>query len=67
MEFVDSGARCYVVTCKQQDFLPFVCDTCGKKLCLMHRAYVAHGCDGGLKKDIRSLECPTCLKTVKVN
>ena len=39
-EFADLGARCSLETCKQQDFLPFVCDACNRTFCLEHRCVV---------------------------
>ena len=42
MEFSDVGAHCSDSTCKQQDYLPFKCETCDKFYCLNHRF---HGCE----------------------
>ena len=65
MEFNDVGTHCQAANCNQQDFLPFKCDHCSKLLCLNHKGYYAHGCDGDASKDITSIECPICKKSVK--
>ena len=65
MEFVDMGGHCQQEGCKQQDFLPFKCNVCTKTLCLAHRSYVAHECVGSLAKDMTSLDCPICGRSVK--
>ena len=65
MEFDHVGAHCDFEGCNQQDFLPFVCDTCHKSLCLMHRSYVSHNCIGATAKDMTSIDCPICGKSVK--
>jgi predicted nucleic acid binding AN1-type Zn finger protein len=65
MEFSHVGSHCALSDCKQQDFLPFTCDSCHRTYCLAHRSYEVHGCDGALKKDITSISCPICNKTVK--
>ncbi len=65
MELEHVGTHCSVTTCKQKDFLPFVCDFCKKSLCVEHRLYSAHGCRGGLAKDITSIDCPVCGSAVK--
>lgn len=65
MDFDNVGEHCQFEMCNQKDFLPFVCDCCGKRLCLMHRSYLTHACTGALKKDVTSIECPVCAKSVK--
>lgn len=65
MEFDTIGQHCAVSDCRQKDFLPFTCDYCRKKLCNEHRAYAAHSCDGAKAKDITSIDCPVCAKSVK--
>jgi predicted nucleic acid binding AN1-type Zn finger protein len=65
LEHTDLGSHCEVEECNQRDFLPFTCDVCNKKLCLAHRTYIAHNCVGAGAKDMTSIECPICLKTVK--
>ena len=67
MDFVNSGAHCSVSECKQQDFLPFTCDHCDRKFCLAHRTYEAHDCEGRAAKDIHSIACPICNKSVVFN
>ena len=64
MEFANSGKHCSHTECNQQDFLPFTCDYCKRSYCLAHRTYASHGCDGDAAKDIHSIECPICLKSV---
>ena len=65
MEFANTGTHCEVVKCNQQDFLPFRCNACNKSLCLLHRAYRSHGCDGDAQRDWTSVDCPICQKSVK--
>lgn len=65
MEFDHVGLHCSDPLCKQKDFLPFTCDSCHKPFCLAHRSYEAHHCDGALKKDMTSIDCPICNKSVK--
>ena len=38
-----------------------------RNVCLAHKSYIAHGCDGQNSKDITSIACPVCSKTVKFN
>jgi predicted nucleic acid binding AN1-type Zn finger protein len=64
-EFDHVGSHCTLPTCKQRDFLPFTCDTCKKPYCLAHRSYDAHNCEGALKRDMTSLDCPICGKSFK--
>mmetsp|Transcript_14393 Transcript_14393/g.13882 ORF Transcript_14393/g.13882 Transcript_14393/m.13882 type:complete len:301 (+) Transcript_14393:342-1244(+) len=62
---LDIGHNCDVSSCHQKDFLPFTCDLCKRKLCLIHRSYPAHNCEGCDSKDINSIDCPMCGKCVK--
>ena len=64
MEFDNVGAHCQHDECHQKDFLPFLCDHCGKSLCLLHRSYVSHNCSGDKNKDMTSMDCPICGKSV---
>eukprot|EP01038_Epipyxis_sp_PR26KG_P005700 gene5700-7868_t len=64
MEFEHVGVHCNAEFCHQKDFLPFQCDYCHKSLCLTHRSYQAHNCDGAASKDITSMDCPICGKSV---
>lgn len=59
------GHNCDVSACNQRDFLPFTCDLCRRKLCLLHRSYTAHSCEGCNSKDMTSIDCPICMKSVK--
>eukprot|EP01031_Cornospumella_fuschlensis_P041148 gene41148-50202_t len=65
MEFEHVGRHCSLPSCGQKDFLPFQCDYCHGTFCLEHRTYHAHGCAGGDSKDMTSIDCPICHKTVK--
>ena len=67
MEFADVGRHCEMPLCNMQDFLPFICDSCSKSFCLEHRIYESHGCNGYARKDITSLDCPICAKSIKFN
>ncbi|XP_077410479.1 AN1-type zinc finger protein 1 isoform X2 [Vanacampus margaritifer] len=44
MAELDIGKRCQTDSCHQQDFLPFVCDSCNGVYCLEHRSREAHSC-----------------------
>ncbi len=65
LEHTNLGKHCEVPDCHQRDFLPFTCDVCSKKLCLNHRTYGAHSCHGNQTKDMTSIDCPLCGKSVK--
>jgi len=65
MEFEHVGRHCSLPSCNQKDFLPFKCDYCKRDYCLAHRSYDGHGCDGALSRDITTVECPLCKKSVK--
>lgn len=65
MEFEHLGQHCSLPTCRQRDFLPFVCNVCRKPYCLSHRNYDQHGCEGSLMRDMTSIDCPICKKSVK--
>lgn len=65
MEFENVGAHCQQEGCNQKDFLPFRCATCSRSLCLSHRSYVSHNCNGDKMKDMTSIDCPICGKSVK--
>ncbi|KAJ9136520.1 AN1-type zinc finger protein 1 [Pleurostoma richardsiae] len=39
------GANCQYEYCNQLDFLPFLCQSCGKTFCLDHRTESSHHCD----------------------
>jgi len=38
------GSHCDIDTCKQLDFLPFLCESCKGTFCLDHRTETAHSC-----------------------
>lgn len=65
LEHTNLGCHCEVSDCNQRDFLPFTCDVCTKKFCLLHRTYAAHSCIGESMKDMTSMDCPICLKSIK--
>jgi hypothetical protein len=65
MEIENYGAHCDFLSCHQKDFLPFKCNFCSKSLCLTHRSYEAHNCLGANAKEITSIDCPVCGKSVK--
>jgi len=64
MEFHDLGKNCSEVTCKQRDFLPFTCQSCGKVFCLDHRSQSAHQCNQADRGDKKVMICPICQKTI---
>jgi predicted nucleic acid binding AN1-type Zn finger protein len=65
LEHTNLGKHCDVADCHQRDFLPFTCDYCSKSLCTNHRTYAAHNCEGNKMKDMTSIDCPLCGKSVK--
>lgn len=67
LEHHDLGEHCSMPGCNQKDFLPFTCDVCSRKLCLQHRSYLNHQCSGVGSKNITSIACPICEKTIKFN
>ena len=66
LEHTQLGSHCYVKNCNQRDFLPFTCNVCNHKYCLDHRTYTSHNCCGNDFKDITSLECPICKKSIRM-
>eukprot|EP00927_Polykrikos_kofoidii_P030735 TRINITY_DN26460_c0_g1_i1.p1 TRINITY_DN26460_c0_g1~~TRINITY_DN26460_c0_g1_i1.p1 ORF type:complete len:277 (-),score=27.36 TRINITY_DN26460_c0_g1_i1:121-840(-) len=62
----NEGAHCDLKECRQQDFLPFVCDRCHGKFCLDHFRYADHACPQAAGLDNRVLVCPLCAKGVKL-
>jgi predicted nucleic acid binding AN1-type Zn finger protein len=65
LEHTKLGLHCDVKNCHQRDFLPFQCKTCDKNLCLEHRQYSAHDCNGADLKNMTSMDCPLCGASVK--
>lgn len=65
MEFEHVGLHCALPSCGQKDFLPFQCDCCHKAFCLEHRSYQAHSCTASASKDMTSIDCPVCGKSVR--
>ena len=65
LDHTNLGHNCEFPDCNQRDFLPFTCDLCRRKLCLTHRSYNAHACEGSNSKDMTSIDCPICGKGVK--
>ena len=65
LDHTNLGHNCEFPDCNQRDFLPFTCDLCRRKLCLAHRSYNAHACEGSNSKDMTSIDCPICGKGVK--
>mmetsp|Transcript_776 Transcript_776/g.1737 ORF Transcript_776/g.1737 Transcript_776/m.1737 type:complete len:158 (-) Transcript_776:263-736(-) len=63
-QFSDCGKHCSDPYCKQQDMLPFDCDTCGKSFCAQHYSYENHNCKGRADKDRRVIVCPLCDKAL---
>ena len=65
MEFEHVGLHCEVAECRMKDFLPFICDVCKGSYCSEHRMYESHGCVATQSKDITSIDCPVCKKSIK--
>ncbi|KAM8881690.1 AN1-type zinc finger protein 1 [Synchiropus picturatus] len=54
MAELDIGKHCKIESCRQKDFLPFVCDCCSGVFCLEHRSRDAHSCaEEPLKKEFQ--------------
>jgi len=51
MDFADLGAHCAYPLCQQQDYLPFLCDSCGHRYCLNHRTESSHQCSHSIKQE----------------
>lgn len=66
MEFDNVGSHCAAEGCNQRDFLPFTCDGCNKPFCLAHRSGLAHNCAGSERKDVTSIDCPICGKSIRM-
>ena len=66
MEFDHVGSHCAADGCNQRDFLPFTCDGCHKPFCLAHRSGLAHNCAGAERKDVTSIDCPICGKSIRM-
>ena len=64
MELPGLGVRCAMAGCQQLDFLPFVCDACGKCHCAEHRSYDGHSCTERYKKNHIIPRCPICNEPV---
>ncbi|GJN34301.1 hypothetical protein PR202_gb22950 [Eleusine coracana subsp. coracana] len=58
--FPDLGAHCDDPDCNQLDFLPFVCDGCGKTFCTDHRTYKDHGCAKAADQGRTVVICEAC-------
>ncbi|XP_072514595.1 AN1-type zinc finger protein 1 [Salminus brasiliensis] len=53
MAELDIGKHCEIQSCKQKDFLPFVCDSCSGVFCLDHRSRDSHSCpEVSVKREI---------------
>jgi predicted nucleic acid binding AN1-type Zn finger protein len=65
LEHYELGEHCSMPGCNQKDFLPFKCDVCSRKLCLQHRSYLNHECEGAESKNCTSIACPICSKTIR--
>ena len=61
MEFVNLGAHCSEMTCKQQDFLPFLCEHCKLYFCKDHRTH--HNCSA---YEESVFKCPVCSKGIGI-
>ena len=66
MEFDHVGGHCAAEACNQRDFLPFTCSTCKETFCLAHRSALAHNCSGADSRDVTSIDCPICSKSIRM-
>lgn len=64
MEFADLGKHCEEPSCRQLDFLPFVCSACKRTFCSDHRTFQAHNCPE--VKNVIIPECPICGQFISV-
>jgi predicted nucleic acid binding AN1-type Zn finger protein len=64
MEFYNLGKHCQDQYCRQQDFLPFVCDYCNHAYCKEH--HHTHQCEGKHEEELTSTIpiCPVCTHPV---
>eukprot|EP00455_Lapot_gusevi_P051422 TRINITY_DN765_c0_g1_i2.p1 TRINITY_DN765_c0_g1~~TRINITY_DN765_c0_g1_i2.p1 ORF type:complete len:196 (-),score=2.44 TRINITY_DN765_c0_g1_i2:206-793(-) len=62
---VGLGKHCSYSTCKQLDFLPYVCDFCSHTYCLEHRSERSHECVGCRPQAV-TVECPQCQRILPV-
>ena len=67
MEFDHVGQHCEVAECRQRDFLPYICEICKGSYCSEHRTYISHGCSGAFSKDMTSIDCPVCKKSIRLS
>jgi AN1-like Zinc finger len=65
MEFYSLGKHCEVSFCRQQDFLPFVCEGCSKSFCKDHRLHSDHDCKG-FNLGVQVFLCPICSKGIEI-
>jgi predicted nucleic acid binding AN1-type Zn finger protein len=67
MELPHIGSQCGLDSCKQLDFLPFACESCGQTFCKDHYLDKDHPCDHSLvveKTDNIAADCPLCQQLV---
>lgn len=61
MELPGVGSQCSVASCRQLDFLPFLCRACNQKFCAEHRVQTSHACAGApLVASALVAVCPLC-------
>ena len=61
MEAFDTGTHCQLTTCKNLDFLPFVCDKCSLVFCSEHRTPLSHNCSNLTPKESTDLKKPCSI------
>lgn len=66
MELPNLGESCHETSCKQLDFLPMKCDSCGNIFCRDHIHYNTHSCPDAYKKDNQVPVCPLCNNPITV-
>lgn len=65
MDFIYLGSNCSVLNCKQQDYLPFICEACKEKFCVEHRSFREHSCKKAPEGDVVFI-CPVCSQGISL-
>lgn len=67
--FSDIGTNCSLERCRERDFLPFKCEHCSRRYCLIHRTPESHECPVWNKRqrEPTTIRCSTCANVVRVD
>ncbi|KAK9845711.1 hypothetical protein WJX81_000236 [Elliptochloris bilobata] len=64
-DLMSIGCQCAVPTCRQNDFLPFICAACQDTFCLEHFRQAAHACSAR-GAEATAVVCPLCALAIKL-